>query len=133
MAKQPEYIAILSAEKNDLGCKDNAIRTADLEKYLNDRFPYKKVLGYYNKIAEKSFIIVLEGPKDEREILELAENYDQNYVLFSDEDRKAWLTDVETGGRTDLGYLRKVPKNIALKQDSCTFDPLTNSYWSTTK
>lgn len=123
-----ESIIIFSGELADLSPEQNDIRTEELEATLEaNGIPFKTVIGQYKGNAESSFVV----PASYREqIVRLAKAFRQECILESSSNRDTFSTCLSTGRTEYLGVLKSVSRAEAKRNDSFTYDPHTNVYWS---
>jgi len=122
---------------NNIG-KESAFRAWAAEKGIG----FKNLMGSYKGVSERSFLIAYEDSgtcqfwfRNEETVLHLSSMYRKNdkglMQMFG--ARKATLLDPKGGKVADLGILRIVTPEYALKQDNWTLDISRGTYWTTEK
>lgn len=88
----------------------------------------KNVTGSYNSVIEQSFVI---NAKHWEIVLDLAEEYGQEKLLFVDGNRESFLVDVATGEVVPQGEFKRVTEHAAMQHGSWTKDEF-GQYWAST-
>lgn len=131
-------VVLISAELAHNEARDNSLLTAELEDDLiNSRLPFKRVLGAYYGREERTFAVVLStdsevADKQYARLLELANQYNQESILYLSRDRHATLHYTKPNTpRTALGRFKPVSKEHALQCHSWTYDVDQDTYFTT--
>ncbi len=117
---------ILSGEVAGHPVQLNQVRHGELVAVLEDRDRnYTEVRGYYEGRAEES-VIVTGGSLNE--LLDIADEFDQETILLIEEDNEAQLVSVDTGTMERLGVWTAVDAKEAWGNDH-TYDPTLRQYY----
>jgi len=92
-------------------------------------FKAKHVVGYYNGQGENNYILEVPYLEDLSLAKALADSYDQECILYSDDFRRTKII-YSTGDTKDIGILQNVPKTEIRSGEPYTYDSLTG-YWIT--
>jgi sugar phosphate isomerase/epimerase len=113
MKKMLEKIALVGAELVGLDVHTNYERTNELRKELL-RLGLSFV-GMSNTSKGRKRQLFLVTITDESAVLDLARKFGQKAVLISDENRNTDVVSTKSTGRTNLGKLSPVSKDVAMK------------------
>tara|TARA_R110000765_G_scaffold412468_1_gene512120 strand:+ start:454 stop:879 length:426 start_codon:yes stop_codon:yes gene_type:complete len=117
---------IISAERFTNTIEENKKNHLDLWLQLKrDGFSIKEVEGVYQGTSEKSIIVILNKRWLAVELATFknyAAIFDQESILFVDEERTASLIFTKGGLSEKLGKFIAVPKGIATQMSNYTFD-----------
>ena len=127
--KKP-LIVILSAFKTGKSYKENKVRNNLLESMLHEHnLATKHVEGVWQGESEDSILVALNSKKDLETVKNFAfKNFDQDVILFSNENRDSILI-TKDGGEIELGKLKRISEKEALKKQCFTYDPSSQTYW----
>ena len=117
---------IISAERFTNTIEENKKNHLDLWLQLKrDGFSIKEVEGVYQGTVEKSIIVILNKRWLAVELgtfKNYASIFDQESILFVDEERNASLVFPKQVEAEKLGKFIAVPKGIAIQMSNYTFD-----------
>jgi len=123
-------VLIMSAERAEYDAHTNSLRTDALVHDLARlNLSAKPVVGAYQGTREESFVVAVPDETSLVRATALATLFDQEGVLYIDQDRRATLLYLATGERVDLGRFRAITRAEAEHADAYTFDPLTDTYY----
>lgn len=89
----------------------------------------KRLNGVYKGDHEFSWLVVLEKEEDIVTLIELALEYKQDSILFSNSERETMLVHPDGRPHKYIGTLKNTDRTEAHKHDGYTFDPETGMYW----
>ena len=116
---------IISAERADLTDAENFERTDKLQSKLKLwDVAFKRSLGCFKGRREVNFVLIT----DERTVIDLIREFNQDSALVLDSKRNASLLDAN-GTFKSIGKFKAVPEVIALRHDGWTFDKVTNQFF----
>ena len=125
-------VYLISGELSTLGNSENSQRSAalkaDLIKLVGAK-SLKQVRGCYKGAKEVAFVVYC---KDRDALIDLAETYNQESILFLDSSRRATLFFIDPrhpDGTEYIGRFQEVPIEEALAAEAYTFDISQNSYY----
>ncbi len=125
-------VFIISAEKADQSEEENHKNTITLGRLLDgDDYAYKPVVGCYNFVKEKAFVI----SATQKEALNIALLFGQESILFLDRNRQVVLISVELpeGKKTPrtkhIGGFEVCTEEEALNGGDWVFDRLQDTYY----
>jgi hypothetical protein len=115
-------IVILSAELSTETEFFNQLRTNRLINMIRDlNLPFGLVDGYYKGDKENSILVEVKNQIDVENLLGFASNFDQECILYSDENRSSELIFCNGENRQMIGKLQAVSELEARKQDNFTY------------
>ena len=91
----------------------------------------KKLTGCYNGKTEHSYLVVLDNEEDLILVRDLAAIYNQESILYVDNEREAKLHYLSQPSQKRLGRWSNVSAPVAISSDCYTFDPATGRYYVT--
>lgn len=126
-----ETIFIMSAESKNVNSRVNFYNHEELISRLESyKIPFKEVIGVYNGTSERS--VLIQGLNNELLIKSLCNDYRQECYLVSGADRSSFLV-FNNGTESYIGILIPVTQDEAIKNESYTLDPYTETYYITRK
>jgi hypothetical protein len=138
MRTQYVPMVILSAEIAGYREVENVGRRVRLQRQLRQaRLITFKCLGSYKGQTESSVMVPLTFGRDGfkpvnlEDMVHLAQQFDQESILYQDNEGIAWLIYCATGEMIKLGKLTMVSEVEAKAQDAYTYVVESNSYWIT--
>jgi hypothetical protein len=117
-------IVILSAELSTETEFFNLLRTNRLLNMIRDiNLPFGVVEGYYKGVKENSVLVEIKNELDVETLLDFAKNFNQESILYSDENRESCLYICDNGLENPemIGKLQAVSELEAKKLDSYTY------------
>lgn len=123
-------VLILSAELDTNTFKGNEDRTRHLKTSMDELdIHYTQGVGVYKGSVETSFVVTPRCPVEHELVLAMAfKTFNQESVLFQDNDGESYLIFNGEEGLEHIGKLRELPKILARKQDSYTV--LNDKYYA---
>lgn len=96
--------------------------------------PYQSLIGCYKGIEEISYLVTFSNDNDLANIKSLAIDRSQESILIQRPDGSCYLdyllnTSSYYQQFYEVGQLKPVSREVAINQDSWTFNPETNEYW----
>lgn len=130
MNVQNKYsIMIFSAFESENSNEKNIDNTAIVESYLvEEKVPFKKIMGCYKGSNELAFIVPLSYYK---QLLPTINKYNQESVLIINADRKATLFYLKSGKNEQLGDFVNVSMEEAIDRESYAYDFANRNYYVT--
>ena len=86
--------------------------------------------GCYKDDCELSYLLPITEGITLDKVLDLAYKYEQEVVLYLDNQRSAYMVHTEDGAKEYIGTYKPVCESVAKKQKSYTYDPINNSYYA---
>lgn len=130
-------LAFISAERKGLSTAENLERTTKLRGQLEAfGLKFRGCNGVYKGTKEYSFMVWLDHAKgmSHYAISDLATEFDQECILYRDNDRNAYLMGKDDQDPTNnyfiqsLGIMGLITPEQVTKLDSYTHFPLTDTY-----
>lgn len=85
-------IVIMSAEVKGLSPFQNSYRTEQMAMWLGEvGLAWKAVEGVWNGTKEMSFVVTYRTDEELGQLIDLAKLYDQEAILYADQERNAYL------------------------------------------
>ena len=118
--------SIVSVYKSELSANANMTRHLDLVDSLKKAaIPFKELYGVYNGGKERCVLLV--GPGNDLVARSIANEFEQECYLVSDQDRNTKLV-FEGGVEEDIGVFTRI--HSAEGFNSYTVDPETGEKWA---
>ena len=127
-------VVFLSAEHPDQSQEENEKSTYLLSSILEDQgFFYKQVDGCWQGAPETSFMVAAAGDDELSELLKISQQFNQDWILYRNEHSEAFLVSSivyeEEKLFKKLGVMVQAHRDIALAQESYTYDRENNTYY----
>jgi hypothetical protein len=115
-------LVILALNLDSIEAEHNAI-----SKFLGYEYERPALDGCYKGEVERSYILEVNG-KDLTDILAFSKEYNQESILYLDNQRLATLI-YSMDNMVSLGLFKGVSEAHAKSKDAYTFNPLTLTYY----
>ena len=126
--EQVRPVVFISAENEKYDSEWNGVLTRRLGEELKELFPTKEVTGCYKGTVETSYMVGVRQ-KDIATLLDIAERYEQESILFRDANKDCQLLFVRGQGER-LGQMVKVDESVAKELENYTYDDETGDYYA---
>jgi hypothetical protein len=98
-----------------------------ISSFLGQGYKRQPLDGCYKGEVERSYILEV-GSKSLQDILAFSKEYNQESILYLDNQRLATLI-YSMDNMTSLGLFKGVSEAHAKSKDAYTFNPITNTYY----
>jgi hypothetical protein len=127
LTNRPSFIILSACQGKNI--EQDTYQTGILREVLKVyNFPFKEVLGCYGSKKEVSFYVQTDLVK---EFLDLSTQFNQECILFVDQDRQASL--IRKNGLLrqvdSIGTFTQVKQDVALQSANFTYDHENNGYY----
>lgn len=118
---------IFSVFRDSQKLSDNIVASARVKLMLEENgIEYADIFGKYRGCEESSILMSQEHLSL---AISIARDHKQETILLLDSDRTAELLYVESGEREHIGTLRAVTRDEAETRLSCSYNPVTKTYY----
>lgn len=100
-----------------------------LKRLLEKSFQYTEIVGSYEGMKEKSYMVVINNLSDLEYMKLLGEEFCQDSILYRDHEGNSNLIFMDGRESINLGKMVQVSEKEALSSIAYTYVPNLNSYW----
>lgn len=122
--KQNQFIILAMNTGNEEG-EANRLRALNID--------FKCLEGVYNGMSESNWLCIINSKSDYIKLRDLAIEFNQECILYSNEDRDSWLinTKYSIGEMRYIGKMQCVSKLEAINHSGYTYDAKYGRYYIT--